>query len=63
MNSTFFPLELTFRNEIATCLERAYPSLPISDAQILLFFPPQDSTGFSDFAEMVDSLGTILLMG
>jgi len=41
----------TIRNEIATCLERAYPSLPISDCQILLFFPPQDSAGFKSFAE------------
>jgi 26S proteasome regulatory subunit N12 len=44
---------LLFRNEIATCLERAYPSLPLSDCQILLFFPPQDSVGFKSFAEMV----------
>jgi hypothetical protein len=41
------------RSEIATCLERAYPSLPISDTQILLFFPPQDSAGFKEFAETV----------
>jgi 26S proteasome regulatory subunit N12 len=41
------------RNEIATCLERAYPSLPISDTQILLFFPPQDHVGFKSFAETV----------
>ena len=41
------------RNEIATCLERAYPSLPVSDTQILLFFPSQDSQGFKAFAETV----------
>jgi len=43
------------RNEIATCLERAYPSLPISDTQILLFFPPQDNKGFREFAQSVIS--------
>jgi 26S proteasome regulatory subunit N12 len=43
----------TIRNEIATCLERAYPSLPVSDTQILLFFPPQDSGGFGNFAQAV----------
>ena len=46
-------LGLNCRNEIATCLERAYPSLPISDTQILLFFPPQDNAGFQAFAKSV----------
>ena len=44
-----------FRNEIATCLERAYPTLPQSDCQILLFFPPQDSIAFREFADMVQT--------
>ena len=46
---------LICRNEIATCLERAYPSLPISDTQILLFFPPQDHINFKSFAESVSN--------
>jgi 26S proteasome regulatory subunit N12 len=44
---------LMYSNEIATCLERAYPALPISDSQILLFFPPQDSLGFRAFVKEV----------
>lgn len=29
---------LTYRNEIASCEEKAYASLPLSDAGTLLFF-------------------------
>lgn len=31
----------TIRNEIATCEESAYASLPLKDAATLLFFPTQ----------------------
>jgi hypothetical protein len=45
--------ETDCRNEIATCLERAYPTLPISDCQTLLFFPAQNSVPFKAFADAV----------
>jgi hypothetical protein len=36
-------------------LERAYPTLPISDCQTLLFFPAQSSVPFKAFADAVQS--------
>lgn len=41
-------LVLTVRNEIASCSEKAYSSLPLRDAAVLLFF--QDRQDLLDFA-------------
>jgi 26S proteasome regulatory subunit N12 len=47
--STFLDqLVQTVRNEIASCSEKAYTSLPLSDAAVLLFF--QNRQELLDFA-------------
>lgn len=51
----------TIRNEIATCSEKAYASLPVSNAKNLLFL---DSDGaVIQFAKEVRLCFTTLLLG
>lgn len=51
----------TIRNEIATCSEKAYASLPVSNAKNLLFL---DSDGaVIQFAKEVRLYFTILFLG
>lgn len=56
----FFTTSLvsTVRNEIASCDERAYTTLPLRDAQTLLFFESEE--GVREFGKGVRSSSLLL---
>lgn len=51
-------LMTTVRNEIASCEESAYESLPLKDAATLLFFTSQ--SGLLKFAQQVNTFESFL---